>query len=172
MQLAIALTASSVTSSETTEQIKWVTKGGSSINSQDGRFSLRKNSKNEWKLVDNGTVRKEGMTKEEGRAFAQTLIEAGSTDVKAILSAGEARVYSLRANGTMRRRHYLTGAALVAATKVRKLREDGKGLAFIADQLHSSVSYVRRMLVDLAITEELEAKEQDELAAMILGAAE
>lgn len=172
MQLAIATPALVTETTTSATEIKWVAKGGSSINSADGRFALRKNSKGTWKVVDNGTVRKEDLTKEQAKLFAETLVEVSTTDLKAALLAGEAKVYSVRSNGTMRRRHFLTGADLVAAQAVAADRASGKGLAVIASSLHVSISHVRRMMVDLAITQELTEMDNSQLEAMLVGAAE
>jgi hypothetical protein len=168
MQLVIS---APVTETTTATDIKWVAKGGSSVNSADGRWALRKNSKGEWKVVDGGTTVASGLTKDQAKAHAENAV-APATDVKTALSKGEAKVYSLRADGTMRRRHFLTGQDLNTALQVRAARELGKGMGFIANELHVSVSHVRRILVDLAITEQLTEADNDQLSALLIGAAE
>lgn len=167
MQLVI--TAPKSTAVATTD-ITWVSKGGSSINSQDGRWALRKNSKGEWKVVEHGTTVNSGLTKEAAKAYAEAVVAATGTDLKAALAEGTALVHSVRSNGTLRRRHFLTGDALKAAQDVQAMREQGLGMAHIANTLHASISHVRRMLNDLAITTELSEMEADQLAAMLTGA--
>ena len=108
-----------------------------------------------------------------------------TTNLLDALAAGKANVYSERDNGTLRRRHFLTGTALEEALWVRAQREgqeadeaEGipaikpRSMASIANELHVSIAAVRRILIDLAITEELEDADQDELEAMLAGAAE
>src|SRR5690349_11402417 len=114
MQLVI--TAPAPTTDAPAPDITWLTKGRSSTVSHDGRWALRKNSKGVWKIVDGGDTIRVDMTKEDAKALVAKLVAseaAPTTDVKAALVAGEAKVYSLRANGTMRRRHFLTGEALL-----------------------------------------------------------
>lgn len=108
-----------------------------------------------------------------------------TTDLLAALTAGTAKVHSEREDGTLRRRHFLTGRSLEEALWVRAQREgqeadeaEGipaitpRSMGSIARELHVSVAAVRRILVDLAITEELELADQDELEAMLVGAEE
>lgn len=103
-------------------------------------------------------------------------------DLRTALETGKATVHSERANGTLRRRHYLTGTDLEHALWVRAQREgqeadeaDGvpaitpRSMGSIAKELHISVAAVRRILNDLEITESLELADQDELEAMFLG---
>lgn len=107
------------------------------------------------------------------------------TDLQAALAEGTAQVHSEREDGTLRRRHFLTGTELAEALWIRAQREgqeadEAEGVPFIearsmrsiAKELHVSVAAVRRVLVDLAITEELEDADQDELEALLQGAAE
>lgn len=174
MQLLI--TAPTAPVATATADIKWISKGGSSIDSADGAYRLRKNSKGEWRiLAADGDLLGVTATKDRAKEDAAAHLAASTgpaTDLRSALTTGDAKVYSLRGDGTMRRRHFLTGAELVAAQSVKAKRDQGLGLAFIANELHSSVSHVRRMLVDLAITEELQEMEADELAALFQGAAE
>lgn len=113
---------------------------------------------------------------------------AAATDAAAILVAlqnGTAQVHSERENGTLRRRHFLVGQNYDEALWVRAQREgqeadeaEGipaitpRSMGSIARELHISVAAVRRILIDLALTEELEMADQDELEAMLAGAAE
>lgn len=110
---------------------------------------------------------------------------AKTTDLAAALAQGTAQVHSEREDGTLRRRHFLTGKALEEALWVRAQREgqdadeaEGipaitpRSMASIARELHVSIAAVRRILIDLAITEELEDAEQDELEAMLAGSQE
>jgi hypothetical protein len=110
---------------------------------------------------------------------------ANTTDVLAALVAGEAKVHSEREDGSYRARHFLTGSAREHAEWVRLQREgqeadeaEGvpavapRSMGSIAAELHVSISAVRRVLVDLAVTEELEEMEADELAALLQGMTE
>lgn len=110
---------------------------------------------------------------------------AATTDLAAALATGTAQVHSEREDGTLRRRHFLIGKELAEALWVRLQREgqdadeaEGieavtpRSMASIAKEMHISIAAVRRILIDLAITEELEASEQDELEALLVGAAE
>jgi hypothetical protein len=107
------------------------------------------------------------------------------TDLLAALTAGTAQVHSEREDGTLRRRHFLTGKDLEHALWVRLQREgqeadeaEGivavapRSMASIARELHVSIAAVRRILIDLAITEELEASDQGDMEAMLVGASE
>lgn len=106
-------------------------------------------------------------------------------DILVALGAGTAQVHSVREDGTLRRRHFLVGNDYNEAVWVRLQREgqeadEAEGIPFvsprsmqsIANELHLSVSAVRRILIDLAITEELREMEQDELEAMMVGSEE
>lgn len=110
---------------------------------------------------------------------------ATATDIAAELAKGTAQVHSEREDGTLRRRHFLTGNELAEALWVRLQREgqeadeaEGipavtpRSMVSIAKELHVSIAAVRRILIDLAITEELEEADQDELAAMVQGSQE
>lgn len=108
-----------------------------------------------------------------------------TTDLIEALTAGVAQVHSVREDGTTRRRHFLTGKDLEVALWVRAQREgqtadeaEGvpaitpRSMASIAREMHVSIAAVRRILIDLAITEELEDMDQDELEAMLEGGEE
>lgn len=110
---------------------------------------------------------------------------AATTDLAAALTTGTAQVHSEREDGTLRRRHFLTGTSLEEALWVRLQREgqeadeaEGilavtpRSMKSIAKEMHISIAAVRRILIDLAITEELESADQDELEAMLQGATE
>lgn len=110
---------------------------------------------------------------------------ATESDIIGALSVGTAQVHSEREDGTLRRRHFLTGKELEEALWVRLQREgqdadeaegivavSPRSMASIAKELHVSIAAVRRILIDLAITEELEASDQDELEAMLVGSVE
>jgi hypothetical protein len=117
--------------------------------------------------------------------LAITLTSTATTDLAASLAAGTAQVHSVREDGTTRRRHFLTGKELEHALWVRLQREgqeadeaEGvpavtpRSMGSIARELHISVSAVRRVLIDLAITEEIEELEAEELADLIIGSAD
>jgi len=110
---------------------------------------------------------------------------AKATDIIAALTKGEAQVHSQREDGTLRRRHFLTGTDLEHALWIRAQREgqeadeaEGipaitpRSMSSIARELHVSIAAVRRILVDLAITEEIEESDQDELEALLAGSEE
>lgn len=110
---------------------------------------------------------------------------ATTNDLVAALTAGTAQVHSERENGTLRRRHFLTGTAMEHALWVRAQREgqdadeaEGipaitpRSMASIAKELHISIAAVRRILLDLELTEQLEDADQDELEAMLVGSQE
>lgn len=173
MQLVITAPAS--TDTATVTELTWVSKGGSSIDSKDGAYRLRKNSKGEWRiLAQDGSVLWVAADKDGAKQFAANHLAAttNTTDVKPALATGEAKVYSVRSNGTMRRRHFLTGEDLVNANHIAQARQDGLSMAAIAKEWHVSISAVRRTLIDLAITEELTEMEADQLAAMLVGSVE
>lgn len=110
---------------------------------------------------------------------------ATTTDFLAALTTGTAQVHSIREDGTTRRRHFLAGEAREHAEWVRLQRtgqeaDEAEGLeavtprsmASIAKEMHVSVAAVRRILVDLAITEEIEDMEAEELESLLVGADE
>lgn len=89
------------------------------------------------------------------------------------LAAGAAKVYRVRENGTFRRVHFLAEGTVgrehaewVAAQR----EEEGRSMKDIAAEINMSIASVRRMLNDLAMTEELEESEEEELEALLLGA--
>lgn len=117
----------------------------------------------------------------------ELVITAPTTDQDILVALGEgtAQVHTVREDGTLRRRHFLVGHPYTEAIWVRLQREgqeadEAEGIPFvaprsmrsIAGELHLSISAIRRILVDLAITEELREMDQDELEAMLAGAAE
>lgn len=90
------------------------------------------------------------------------------------LTNGVAKLYKERENGTYRRVHFLADG-----TKEREhaewivwQREEGRSMKAIATELHISVSAVRRMINDLALTEELEEMDNEDLAELLLGSEE
>lgn len=119
--------------------------------------------------------------------LAITTTAANLTDIqiRIALFKGEAQIHSVRADGTLRRRHFLAEQARMEAEWVRLQRtgqeadpEEGieaiapRSMKSIASELHLSVSAVRRILIDLAITEEIEDMEDEELEAMLIGSIE
>lgn len=108
-----------------------------------------------------------------------------ANDLAMALITGTAQVHSVREDGTLRRRHFLTAEDMQVALWVRAQREgqtadeaEGveaitpRSMRSIAREMHVSISAVRRILIDLAITEELMDMDQDELEAMLAGADE
>ncbi len=110
-----------------------------------------------------------------------------SNDLLADLANGTAQVHSERSNGTFRRRHFLA-----EGTKDREIAEwaalmrrgqeadedegvpavSPRSMASIAKEMLVRVSALRRVLIDLEITEALEDSDQDELEAMLVGSVE
>jgi hypothetical protein len=93
------------------------------------------------------------------------------TDLLAALTAGTAQVHSEREDGTLRRRHFLTGKDLEHALWVRLQREgqeadEAEGIVAVAPRSMASIAR------ELAITEELEASDQGDMEAMLVGASE
>lgn len=87
------------------------------------------------------------------------------------LTSGAAKIYKERDNGTFRRVHFLADGteAREHAEWVAAQREEGRSMKAIATEINLSVSAVRRMLNDLALTEELEGMEAEDLAELLLG---
>lgn len=104
---------------------------------------------------------------------------AATTDTTAAtliadLTSGAAKIFKQRDNGTFRRVHFLADGteAREHAEWVAAQREDGRSMKDIAAEINLSVSAVRRMLNDLALTEELEDMDGEDLAELILGSEE
>lgn len=98
-----------------------------------------------------------------------------AASVIADLTAGVAKVYRVRENGTFRRVHFLadgTEAREHAEWVAAQREEEGRSMKDIAAELNLSVASVRRMLNDLALTEEIEESEAEELEALLMGAEE
>jgi hypothetical protein len=92
----------------------------------------------------------------------------------AALTAGDIVLHKVRGNGTFRKVHFLADGTKEreVAEWVANERAEGKRMKDIAKDALLSVAAVRRILNDLALTEELEEAEADELDAMLQGAAE
>jgi hypothetical protein len=111
-----------------------------------------------------------------------TAPNATPTALLADLAAGTAYVHKERGNGTYRKVHYLAEgtpareyAEWIRAQRLGAVEDSDaapRTMASIAAELHTSVSAVRRVLSDLALTEELEAMDQDELADLLTGGEE
>jgi hypothetical protein len=108
-----------------------------------------------------------------------------TTDLLVALNEGKATVHSERTNGTFRRRHFLADGtndrAVAEWVRLQRTGQEADGeapavtprsMASIAKEMHISVAAVRRILIDLAVTEELEDTDQDELEAMWVGSTE
>ena len=105
-----------------------------------------------------------------------------STDLLVALGEGTALIHSVREDGTLRRRHFLVGQPYTEAVWVQ-LQRDGqeadeaegvpyvapRSMQSIATELHLSISAVRRILIDLAITDELRDMDQEELEELLQG---
>lgn len=114
-----------------------------------------------------------------------TATAATATDLVKALTEGTAQIHNERQDGTLRRRHFLTGTDLEHALWIRAQREgqeadeaEGipaitpRSMKSIAAELHVSIAQVRRTLIDLELTEQLEDADQDELEAMLAGSQE
>jgi hypothetical protein len=90
------------------------------------------------------------------------------------LAEGTVVLHKVRSNGTFRKVHFLADGTKEreVAEWVANERAEGKRMKDIAKDALLSVAAVRRILNDLALTEELEEAEADELDAMLQGAAE
>lgn len=107
------------------------------------------------------------------------ILVAATTDTTATnliehLTSGTAKIYKEREDGTTRRIHFLADGTKDRehAEWVVAQREEGTSMKAIAADLHVSVSAVRRMINDLALTEELEEMEAEDLAELLLGSEE
>jgi hypothetical protein len=102
-----------------------------------------------------------------------------TTELVKALIEGKATVHSERADGSLRRRHFLAdGTTERAEAEWVRLQRTGqeadkdveaitpRSMASIAKELHVSIAAVRRTLIDLAITEEIEDAEVEELETM------
>lgn len=88
-------------------------------------------------------------------------------DPKAMLDAGELTAYSVRSNGTTR---HLDLAPLGSTRRdtaewINERLEDGATVAQVAHELHVSKATVRRFIMSLELTEEIEAGEWDQVWA-------
>ena len=101
-------------------------------------------------------------------------IDTTATNLIEHLTNGVAKIYKERENGTYRRVHFLADGTKDRehAEWVALQREEGVSMKAIAAELHVSVSAVRRMLNDLALTEDLEEMEAEDLAELLLGSEE
>lgn len=86
-------------------------------------------------------------------------------DPKSMLEAGTLAAYTVRSNGTTR---HLDLAPLGSTRRdtaewINEQMEDGASVAQVARDLHVSNATVRRYLLSLQLTEEIEAGEWDEI---------
>lgn len=89
--------------------------------------------------------------------------EQTTSPLAAACEAGTVRLYRLRANGTRRAVPYLTGDAREVAEYYAEQREAGQSVAAIATEAGTSRPTLRRALAALALTEEIEAGDHDDL---------
>jgi hypothetical protein len=82
-------------------------------------------------------------------------------DLAAMLAAGELRAYRVRGNGTMRHvaLYPLDSTGRDMAEWVSEQTNDGQSVAHVARDLHVSTAAVRRIIIGLELTEEIEAGE-------------
>ena len=108
----------------------------------------------------------------------QVLITAAATTTAqtllADLAAGTAQLHKERSNGTTRRIHFLApgSEARELAEFIDAQRDNGLTMAAIAASLHMSPAAARRAYNDLLLTREFEELDAEELAELLLGAAE
>lgn len=106
----------------------------------------------------------------------QVLVTAASTTTAATfladLAAGTAQLHKERANGTTRRLHFLAQGteARELAEFIDAQRDNGLTMAAIAASLHLSPAAARRAYNDLLLTREFEELDEEELAALLVGA--
>lgn len=84
-------------------------------------------------------------------------------------AAGNVRFHTVRANGTTRRvQFYADGTeARETAEWVEEQRNDGRTMKDIAAEMHLSVPSVRRILNALALAQEVEDMEPEDIEAML-----
>lgn len=90
------------------------------------------------------------------------------------MAAGKVELHTQRDNGTFRKVHFLAEGteAREHAEWVAAEREAGRTMKAIATEIHASVPSVRRMLNDLALTEEFEKMDAEELDELLRGGTE
>lgn len=98
---------------------------------------------------------------------ARTVTAAEMGTAATMLAAGTLTAHSVRANGTTRHLELapLGSTRRDAAEWVSERLEDGASVRTVARELHVSVPTVRRMLLALELTEEIEAGEWDQVWA-------
>lgn len=106
--------------------------------------------------------------------IAVVATETTAATLIADLTSGVAKIYKERENGTFRKVHFLADGTKDRehAEWVVAQREEGVSMKAIAAEINMSVSAVRRMINDLALTEELEEMEAEDLAELLLGSEE
>ena len=88
---------------------------------------------------------------------------ATTSPLAAACAAGKVRLYRQRSTGTTRLIQYLTGIARDEAEYYAYWVERGRSVADLAAEGLSSRASVRRKLAALALTEEIEAGDHDDL---------
>lgn len=88
-------------------------------------------------------------------------------DPKAMLDAGHLTAYTERGNGTTRHLNLLPigSKGRDTAEWISEQVEDGRSLRAVAAELHVSLPTVRRALMALELTEDIEAGEYDQVWA-------
>ena len=102
---------------------------------------------------------------------AHTAADAVVADPKAMLDAGLLVAYSERSNGTTRRLELCPVGSTRRDTAewISERLDDGVTLKTVAWELHVSVPTVRRFIMALELTEEIEAGEWDDVWATTQG---
>ena len=90
-----------------------------------------------------------------------------TADPKAMLDAGQLTAYSVRSNGTTRHLELapLGSTRRDTAEWINERLGDGASVAQVAHELHVSKPTVRRFIMALELTEEIEAGEWDQVWA-------
>lgn len=106
-----------------------------------------------------------------------------SVELIAELAAGTAQLHTARANGSTRKRHFLADGTKERAEaewiRVQRTGQDAdaaegieaiapRSMRSIAEESLMSVAAVRRVLVDLELTEAIEDAEEDELFELLV----
>lgn len=102
---------------------------------------------------------------------AATAATAVVADPKAMLDAGHLVAYSERGNGTTRRLELCPVGSTRRDTAewISERLDDGATVRTVARELHVSVPTVRRFIMALELTEEIEAGEWDDVWAATQG---
>lgn len=100
--------------------------------------------------------------------IAVTITEGTTVDTfPTAVAEGRVRFYSVRGNGTTRHMQYLTGKDREIAEWVVQQREEGVTMKAIAAEALMSVPTLRRLINALALTEEVDEYDAEDIAALL-----